>query len=357
VLFIDYPITVPIVTIPYTFPALQFSTSPAEAITFNFPMGALQVTINPAGAVSAGAKWQVDGGAWQNSGATVSGLSVGTHTVGFKSISGWSTPGNQAVTISSGSTIMASGTYTSPGRPDFIVTSISLSPSSPQPGQAFTAYVTVKNQGSASGSGGWLAVWKNQPSTQACGATGDSYQSVGTLAAGASSTFTFSGLTAPAASGSYTFRAFVDSGCTTAESNENNNQTTLGYTVIQPAQSDLTKGTDNLSNLSPYPGDVVTVSITVQNQSCSGGSASAGAFHIGFYWSTSSSFSGVSPFLETAVSGCSANGTVSISQNITINSTTTPGTYYLGYKIDDQNEVAECNENNNGIFHWTVNVQ
>jgi hypothetical protein len=33
-----------------------------------------------------------------------------------------------------------------------------------------------------------------------------------------------------------------------------------------------------------------------------------------------------------------------------------PGTYYLGYKIDDENEVSECNDNNNGIFYWTVTV-
>jgi hypothetical protein len=35
--------------------------------------GSLQVTINPAAAVSAGAQWQVDGGPFQNSGAVVSG--------------------------------------------------------------------------------------------------------------------------------------------------------------------------------------------------------------------------------------------------------------------------------------------
>jgi subtilisin family serine protease len=33
-----------------------------------------------------------------------------------------------------------------------------------------------------------------------------------------------------------------------------------------------------------------------------------------------------------------------------------PGIYYLGYKIDDSNEVAECTENNNGIFYWTITV-
>ena len=39
--------------------------------------GSLTVTISPAGAVSAGAMWNVDGGSWQASGTTVSGLTVG----------------------------------------------------------------------------------------------------------------------------------------------------------------------------------------------------------------------------------------------------------------------------------------
>jgi hypothetical protein len=73
--------------------------------------GSLQVTINPAGAVSAGAQWQVNGGAWQNSGATVSGLTAGNHTVAFKPITAWTTPANQTVTVTANNTATTSGTY------------------------------------------------------------------------------------------------------------------------------------------------------------------------------------------------------------------------------------------------------
>ena len=76
------------------------------------PTGSLQVTISPSGAVSAGAQWQVDGGALQSSGATVSGLSTGSHTVAFKTVSGWTTPSSQTVAISAGKTTSANGTYT-----------------------------------------------------------------------------------------------------------------------------------------------------------------------------------------------------------------------------------------------------
>src|SRR5205085_10588619 len=73
--------------------------------------GSLKVNLGRAGAVSAGAQWQVDGGAFQNNGAKVSGLSVGSHTLAFKTISGWTTPGNQTVTVTANQTASATGTY------------------------------------------------------------------------------------------------------------------------------------------------------------------------------------------------------------------------------------------------------
>jgi hypothetical protein len=74
--------------------------------------GSLQVTITPAGATNAGAQWQVDDGALQNSGTTLTNLSAGNHTVSFTPISGWNTPTNQTVAITNESTTTASGLYT-----------------------------------------------------------------------------------------------------------------------------------------------------------------------------------------------------------------------------------------------------
>jgi membrane protein implicated in regulation of membrane protease activity len=73
--------------------------------------GSLTVTISPAAAVSAGAMWNVDGGSWQASGASVFNLSVGSHTVAFKSITGWTTPSSQTATITNGQTTSLTGTY------------------------------------------------------------------------------------------------------------------------------------------------------------------------------------------------------------------------------------------------------
>ena len=78
-----------------------------------FSYGSLKVTLSPSGAVSAGAQWRVDGGGWRNSGTTVSNLSVGSHTVAFKSITGWTKPNNRTVTIASGQTTTLNRKYIS----------------------------------------------------------------------------------------------------------------------------------------------------------------------------------------------------------------------------------------------------
>jgi hypothetical protein len=73
--------------------------------------GSLQVTISPAGAVTAGAQWQVDGGSMQNSGATVTNLPPGLHTVNYSTVTGWTTPASQLVTVTGNQTLSTNGTY------------------------------------------------------------------------------------------------------------------------------------------------------------------------------------------------------------------------------------------------------
>ncbi len=82
------------------------------------PSGALQVTILPAGAVSSGAQWQVDGGVLQPGAATVVGLSVGQHTVSFTTVPpSWAAPSNEMVSVSADATNSTSGTYTEAAAP------------------------------------------------------------------------------------------------------------------------------------------------------------------------------------------------------------------------------------------------
>jgi hypothetical protein len=86
------------------------STTITNAIYVPQP-GSLQVIITPVGAIRDGALWQVDSGAWQTNGATVSGLAVGNHTVAFGSAGGWTTPASQTVSINTDQITTTDGIY------------------------------------------------------------------------------------------------------------------------------------------------------------------------------------------------------------------------------------------------------
>lgn len=74
--------------------------------------GTLTVTIEPADAVNDGAQWQLNGGAWHNSGDTISGVYVGNHTVSYKTVSGWTPPAADTFTLSANENKNITATYT-----------------------------------------------------------------------------------------------------------------------------------------------------------------------------------------------------------------------------------------------------
>ena len=86
--------------------------SPVQIVLPATPQfGALNVNLSPPGAISAGAQWQVDAGAFQNNGAIITGLSTGSHRVSFKTITGWITPVSQNVMIFADITNTANAVY------------------------------------------------------------------------------------------------------------------------------------------------------------------------------------------------------------------------------------------------------
>lgn len=89
--------------------------------------GSLQVSLSPAAATSAGARWAVDGGALQTSGATVGGLATGSHTITFSSVTGYATPNSQSASVSAGATATATATYTATASTGAV--KVTLSPS------------------------------------------------------------------------------------------------------------------------------------------------------------------------------------------------------------------------------------
>ena len=73
--------------------------------------GSLNVTLLPVAAASAGARWELDGGTNQISGAIIANLAAGNYTVSFTPVAGWITPHSLAVTITNGGATAVAGTY------------------------------------------------------------------------------------------------------------------------------------------------------------------------------------------------------------------------------------------------------
>lgn len=71
----------------------------------------LRVMLLPDAAIAGGAQWNLDGGAWQNSGVSLQGLDAGEHTVMFKEVAGWTSPDSLALTLTNGRAITTNGLY------------------------------------------------------------------------------------------------------------------------------------------------------------------------------------------------------------------------------------------------------
>lgn len=84
------------------------STSPTA---FAQSTGSLTVTLGPVDILPAEARWQVDGGTWQKSGATVAGLSAGNHTVVCLPVDGWITPASRDLVLGAGQSLQDRTSY------------------------------------------------------------------------------------------------------------------------------------------------------------------------------------------------------------------------------------------------------
>ncbi len=75
--------------------------------------GLLTVTLSPPDAVTAGAKWHVNGGAAQGNGSSVS-LLPGTYNITFDSVAGWTAPSSRTVQVQRSQTAVVAGNYVPP---------------------------------------------------------------------------------------------------------------------------------------------------------------------------------------------------------------------------------------------------
>jgi hypothetical protein len=66
------------------------------------PPPSLRIILQPDDVVLMGAQWWVDGSGWQDSSASVQGLTPGAHTITYKPISGWTEPVRETVFLTNG---------------------------------------------------------------------------------------------------------------------------------------------------------------------------------------------------------------------------------------------------------------
>ena len=213
-------------------------------------LGSLQVTIVPAGAVSAGAQWRVDSGTWQNSGATVTNLVAGNHPVSFSTVTGWTapSPNPESVTIAINQLTSLTRSYTLVAT-QIIGLSGSLAFGNVLTGTTATATLTITNNGNTA-----LTVSSiSYPSSNFSGAWS------GPIAAGGSQTVpvTF----APAAVVSYIGTVTVNSDATSGT----NTITASGAGVAAVALTKIIGVTGSLAFGNVLTGTTATATLTITN--------------------------------------------------------------------------------------------
>jgi subtilase family serine protease len=127
------------------------------------------------------------------------------------------------------------------------------------------------------------------------------------------------------------------------ESNENNNVASVTLTVGAPS-IDLTVSQASLSNYSVSAGTAISANAYVYNQ----GNTVAPSSNTGYYFSTDATLSANDVLLSSSTGGSLAAGQGNYpNATITIPATATPGSYYILFVADYQNQVTETNETNN----------
>ena len=131
-------------------------------------------------------------------------------------------------------------------------------------------------------------------------------------------------------------------------SDPNANNSPVSVQIIQagasPEPPDLAIQSPGASPTSLNPGESLTASCTIVNQ----GDSTAGASTIKYYLSSDGQYDTGDTYLGYGnIDSINSNWTVSPSRSLTIPSSTASGTWYLLFRADANNTVAESNEFNN----------
>ncbi|GAA4042386.1 hypothetical protein GCM10022409_30480 [Hymenobacter glaciei] len=238
-------------------------------------------------------------------------------------------------------------------QPDLAVQGAQLSPTSVVAGGSTYASSSVYNLSGASANSSSMGYYL---STNAVLDAGDVFlnSTYGYAIGVGQSSGHYTTLTVPVGTtaGSYYVLFAADYQNQVAESNESNNVTAVSFTVTPPS-FDLTIQQPNISPTNPAPGTPLYMSCYINNQ----GNSTTTSSSVGFYLSNDATLDAADQLLTSQYGAqlytnypSQRYGTAAVPNNLA------PGTYYILFVADYQNQVAETNETNNvSALSFTVN--
>ena len=229
-------------------------------------------------------------------------------------------------------------TVPQPNRPDLIVSSATVSDTTPDGGSSFTLEVRVRNRGDGASPSATLRYYQSADATITTSDTQTGTDSVSRLDASASGNESIS-LTAPATPGTYYYGACVDA--VSEESNTANNcSSAVTVTVAADQSPDLIVSAISSSDKSPVAGSWVTLSATVRNR----GDASSGSTTLRFYRSADATITTADTKVgfDRTVTSLVSSAVTSISDR---NQVTVPGTYYYGACVESVQGESDGDNN------------
>lgn len=232
--------------------------------------------------------------------------------------------------------------------PDLRVTNQSATPTTTTPGGSINANCRVYNNGAATSGYSYLRYYLSTNTTYSSNDTYLGYDYVKGLQVGSYS-YESIPITLPTTlvAGTYYLLFRADYSDRVDESNENNNVRYIKITVIgNSAKPDLEAFFQTANPTSGVPGTTVNTVCRIRNN----GSVTAGSSRINWYLSTNATYSSNDQLLGSQFVGTVSSSTTLYKYfNFSIPSVSA-GTYYILYRVDANQQVAESNESNNIVY-------
>ena len=221
--------------------------------------------------------------------------------------------------------------------PDLVISTTSVSSSTPVTGQTFEFRATVRNRGTGTSTATTLRYYRSTDSTISTGDTQVGTDSVSALSRQATSAETIT-LTAPSDAGTFYYGACVES--VAGEPYTDNNCSSSQRVTVRVRAPDLLVESPSVSDDTPASEGSFEFRATVRNR----GTSASTATTLRYYRSDDRTISTSDMEVGTdAVSALAVDGATS--QTITLSAPTAAGTYYYGACVDRVAEESDTGNN------------